>query len=256
MRNILKLALSVLAVVLSGWLLVGVETEHGISYDAVATMSPALDAIVRSDQTDAALDDSAITQEMMASFADQVAVNGDTVGWLLIPNVCYYPVMYSPVYDYYLLHDRYRTPSAQGSIFINYQCEPNFDGMLTLIHGHNMKNATMFGQLEAYLGVDFFRKNDPIMIFDGKTIRKYKPFTAVILAENNDIIDAQTLSDADRASYIQSMYDRSLCKMADGEQPDLTKPIIFLSTCDYSFNEARFLVGAYLTEAKEVGNEG
>ena len=245
--NILKLVLSAIAVLLSGWLLIGIEAEPGVAYDAENIADTAINAIA-SGETDMAV----IAREMKASFDEGRAGNEDTVGWLLMPNICYYPVMYSSVYDYYLTHNSYREISAQGSIFINYQCEPGFDNMLTLIHGHNMKNTSMFGRLNEYLGEDFFQRNDPIIIYDGEFIRTYKPFAAVILEENNDVIDAQAMSDSERTSYIKAMYDRSLCKMGEGEYPDLTRPVIFFSTCDYSFSEARLLVGAYLTEMREV----
>ena len=255
-RNILKLLLSVIAFFLAGWLLTGIVVEPGIAYDAEDTEQASIANITALTGGGSVTDErvlSEIAREMTASFSEGHAGNGDTVGWLLIPNICYYPIMYSEVYDYYLRHNPQRDASAQGSIFINYQCEPGFDNMLTLIHGHNMKNGTMLGRLSEYLGEDFFRNNSPIMIYDGESIRTYKPFTAVILEENNDVIDARGLSDTERTSYIESMYSRSICKMEEGEEPDLTKPVIFFSTCDYSFSEARLLVGAYLTEIEEAG---
>jgi Uncharacterized protein conserved in bacteria len=254
-RNILKLFLSAIAVFLSVWLIIGFESEPGIAYDAdtAHTSIAAITAITSGEPNTDARVVSAVALEMAASLAKITANNEDAVGWLLIPNICYYPIMYSSVYDYYLTHNPHHDASARGSIFINYQCEPGFDNMLTLIHGHNMKDGTMFGRLSEYLGEDFFTNNISIMIYDGELIRIYKPFTAVILEENNDVIDARELSDAERTSYIESMYNRSICKMKEGEAPDLTKPIIFFSTCDYSFSEARLLVGAYLLGIEEAG---
>ena len=254
--NISKLLLSAIACFLSVRLLMGVESEPGIAYDTGDAEHLPTAAIGEITNGKLAADEHImpkIEEEMAAGFARALAVNEETAGWLLIPNVCYYPVMYSKTHNYYLTHDPQRAASVRGSIFINSQCEPDFDGMLTLIHGHNMKDATMFGRLGEYLGEDFFRNNSPIMICDGELIRKYKPFTVVILAENNDVTDAHGLSDAERISYLESMYDRSVCKMEEGEKPDLTKPIIFFSTCDYSFSEARLLVGAYLTDTRKVG---
>ena len=252
----MKLALSAVAVGLSLWLLTGVlEAEPGIAYDAALTKEGAA-GILQNGAPPASETDqrevSEIVRQMVEDFDKQRAVNEDTAGWLLIPNVCYYPIMYSPVYDYYLKRDHNRSASAQGAIFINGQCAPDFDNMLMLIHGHNMKNATMFGQLHEYLGEDFFQRNSPVIIYDGALLRTYKPFTAVVLEENNDVIDARDLSDVDRTSYIESMYNRSVCKMERGEVPDLAKPVVFFSTCDYSFSEARLLVGAYLVETVEV----
>ena len=252
--NIVKVLLAAIALFLSVQLLtVNVEAEPGIAYDTANTSSDAVDLITRSNSVADALYKSAVVAEMKISLTEMQASNEETVGWLLIPNVCYYPIMYSSVYDYYLTHDPNREASAQGSIFINYQCEASFENMLTLIHGHNMKNGAMFGQLEEYLGEDFFNNNSKIMILSDGQLRSYKPFTVVILEENSDVIDARELSDTERISYIESMYNRSVCKLKEGEELDLTKPVIFFSTCNYSFSEARLLVGAYLTQIEEVG---
>ena len=255
-RNIRNLLLSAVAIFLSGRLLIGVEAQPGIAFDA-ANIAPdavvAMEAITGGELPAGSPEEAAMAREMMASFAARRAVNADTAGWLWIPNICYYPIMYSSVPDYYLTHNPDREHSSQGAIFINYRCEPSFESMLTLVHGHNMKNATMFGQLDEYLGEDFFRNNGLIMIYDGATIRSYKPFTAVILEENSDVVDARELSDAGRVSYIQDMYERSICKMQEDTYPDWTSPVVFFSTCDYSFSEARLLVGAYMMQSVEVG---
>ena len=254
-RSMLKLLLSATAIALSMWLLLGYETEPDIFvYDADASSHAisALQAVrngVLATETHVM---QGIARDMQASYAAQRAISEDTAGWLLIPNMCYYPIMYNPVYDYYLTHNPQQNVSAHGSIFINYQCEPNFTNMLTLIHGHSMLDGTMFGRLRAYLGQDFFQHNGPLLIYDGQYIRTYKPFTVVVIEENNDVIDARALSDEERENYILSMYARSLCPMEGGEAPDLTQPILFLSTCDYSFSEARLLVGAYQTAMWEV----
>ena len=268
-KNILRLILSAIAIALSLRLLIAFESDPGIAYNPALSYtnanvgantnanSGANSAITANDELTAeSIDDSAVSEiaaRMQADFLNIHALNSDAIGWLLIPNVCYYPILYSDTYDFYLTRDHSRSPSVQGSIFVNYLCEPNFDAPLTLIHGHNMKDKSMFGHLDKYSGQDFFDNNAPIMIFDGTLLRTYSPFTVVISAENNDVIDAQNLSDDDRILYVESMYYRSICTPKEGEPPDLASNVIFLSTCDYSFNEARLIVGAYLTDVTEIG---
>ena len=255
-RNALKLILSAVAIALSLWLLVGYETEPSqFAYDASAP-GHAIAAIVAAQNGISAMETQlmqSIASKIQADFAELRDINEDTAGWLLIPNLGYYPIMYSSVYDYYLTHNPYQNISQHGSIFINYQCEPNFSSMLTLIHGHSMLDGTMFGRLRQYKGADFFQRNAPILIYDGQYVRMYQPFTVVILEENNDVINARALSDHERETYVQSMFARSLHPMKDSEEPDLTQPIIFLSTCEYSFSEARLMVGAYQMDIWEVG---
>ena len=234
----------------------GKEAETEIAYDALNTNHLSQETLnaMRADKSQAveAIVKEVIIKEMTANFEAIATLNEDAIGWLLIPNVCYYPLMYSAVFDYYLTHNPYRNVDNHGAIFINYQCEPSLDNTLTLVHGHNMLDNSMFGRLKEYLGHDFFQNNGPIMIYDGQNLNYYQPFTVVILEENNDVIEAGQLSELERANYIQSMFDRSLCAMKEGEEPDLTQPIIFFSTCNYSFSEARLLVGAHLISSEEV----
>ena len=260
MKNLFKLFLSAVAVSLSVWLLVSIEQEPGIAHDAAypfplaGSYGGGKTLAVTEGISDAAKAQelSEFARQMLEDFAAAQAVNEDAVGWLWIPNVCYYPLVYSPVSDYYLTHNMRRENSAQGAIFINFQCEPNVDGELTLIHGHNMKNGTMFGQLDAYLSEDFFQNNDPILIYDGKQLVTYQPFTVLIVEENDDVIDARTMTEDARKNIIHKLYSRSLCVMAEGNNPDFTRNVVFFSTCDYSFSEARLLVGAYATHMEEV----
>ena len=254
--DLVRVLLSVIAIGISFWLLMGKEAEVEIAYDLLNTTHLSQETInaIRADKSQAidASSKGIIIKEIVANYDDVAAINNDTVGWLLIPNICYYPIMYNEVYDYYLKHNPYNNVANQGAIFINYQCDPSLDNMLTLVHGHNMLDNSMFGRLKEYLGLDFFQNNGPIMIYNGQSLNYYLPFTVVILEENNDVINARELSNLERTNYIQAMYERSLCTMKEGEEPVLTQPIIFFSTCNYSFSEARLLVGAYLIASEEV----
>lgn len=75
--------------------------------------------------------------------------NQDVTGYIKIPDtVISYPVMHSEKPGYYLTHDFNGKKSVYGSIYVDSACYDN--GQVTLIHGHNMKNGTMFGGLRKY----------------------------------------------------------------------------------------------------------
>lgn len=85
--------------------------------------------------------------------------NRDLIGWIEIPGVLDLPVMYRDN-AYYLTHDFYEKTNASGTIFldVNHKFKENTQNLL--LHGHNMKDGTMFGHLVRYMqDVDYYKRN-------------------------------------------------------------------------------------------------
>ena len=71
--------------------------------------------------------------------------------------------MHSDEPGYYLTRDFDGTRSVYGSIYVDAACYEN--GPVTLLHGHNMKNGTMFHTLLNYVKADFWKEH-PTITFD------------------------------------------------------------------------------------------
>ena len=52
----------------------------------------------------------------------------------------------------------------------------------------------------------------------------------------------------DRRKYLQSLQDQSIVQMKEGTEIDLNNQVLFLSTCNYSFENARLLVGCVMVD--------
>lgn len=169
-------------------------------------------------------------------------INNDTIGWLNIPNVCYYPIMYSGD-QYYLRRDVYGNFSYAGSIFMNKNSLGTFDNT-ALLHGHHMKNGTMFASLRKYTYTDFFQENPCIEVFDGEHLCYYKPYTVLYIKDGVEFIQQQYEGEQ-RTEYFKSLYNRSEVKMEEGLEPTFEANMLFLSTCGYLFEDCRLVVGCY-----------
>ncbi|MGN0772525.1 MAG: sortase domain-bontaining protein [Candidatus Ventricola sp.] len=91
--------------------------------------------------------------------------NHDLIGWLNIPEVIDLPVMYRDN-SYYLTHDFNRSKSAAGTIFLDENHRFTEKTQNLLLHGHNMKDGTMFGRLVHYIqDIDYYRSH-PFVHFD------------------------------------------------------------------------------------------
>lgn len=87
--------------------------------------------------------------------------NEDVTAYLNIPDTkISYPVMESEEVAYYLNHDFFNKKSIYGCIFKDTSSDGNEH--VTLLHGHNMKNKTMFGSLKYYLDKDYVEAHDLI----------------------------------------------------------------------------------------------
>lgn len=91
--------------------------------------------------------------------------NRDLTGWIEIPDVLSLPVMYKDN-SYYLTHDFYKNKSASGTIFLDENHRFSEQTQNLLLHGHNMKDGTMFGRLAQYLNDIDYLKRHPFVNYD------------------------------------------------------------------------------------------
>lgn len=178
-------------------------------------------------------------------FFKQKSANEDTIGWLLIPNICYYPVMFNNSNKFYLSHDNFKRKYPPGAIFMNRFSKGTFDNMAVL-HGHRMLDGTMFGSMASYEEGKFFRENKPIELFDGKKIMYYKPYTVFLYKDGVQFLNQEKQKRGKaRTEYFKKLASLSKSKVEHDLQINYDADMLFFQTCDYDFNDARLIVGAY-----------
>ena len=96
------------------------------------------------------------------------AVNGDALGWIMIPETeISYPLVQGTDNQYYLTHTWDNTPSAVGAVFLDWRASPDLSDFHTLIYGHRMKNGSMFAGLKYFSDRDYWREHPYVYITDG-----------------------------------------------------------------------------------------
>ena len=169
-------------------------------------------------------------------------INKDYICWINIENTNIdYPVVKSNDNSYYLHKDIYRNYLYSGTIFIDYRC--NYDTSKNLIfYGHNMKNKTMFSELEKFKDKDFFYSNPKITITDKDTSSNYEVFAVILVHKDFDYIIYNFNNETDYEGYLNKIINKSLYKT--NNNPTNKDKIITLSTCSYEFDNARTVVFA------------
>ncbi len=189
--------------------------------------------------------------------------NPDVVGWINIAGT----EVDNPVYqtdnnDYYVKHDMDKKSNSYGALFLDYRCDINPMSLSRnqIIYGHNMRYGAMFGTLDEYRDINYFRKN-PIISFDSLyEKRSYKIFAIMIVNDSEDKTFGYTYSayrtaftnDTDFMQWIKYSQDRSLYDIPVDINAD--DEIITLSTCCYDFTNARFVILGRLVREGENPN--
>ena len=93
------------------------------------------------------------------------AINSDFVGWISIAGTSVsYPVVQGQDNERYLKTTFRGEKNPAGAIFMDYRITQAFDAPATILHGHNMRDGSMFASLPKYLDPDFLSDHPEITI--------------------------------------------------------------------------------------------
>lgn len=196
---------------------------------------------------------------MLAKYTQLYDINPDIAGWISIPALeIDFPVAQGTDNSYYLHRNIYKRYADYGVPFFDYRMTDLKNlHRNNVVYGHNMKNDDLiFGMLENYRKVDFFKANP---VIECNTI--YGDHTWFICAvfitnstksADNGYVFPYNFVDVDDAKfekYIQEIKKRSFYDT--GVDVEVTDKLLTLSTCCYDFNDARLVVVAREKRANE-----
>lgn len=180
------------------------------------------------------------------NFSELKRVSKDIQGWLTIPGTPVdYPVTQGRDNSFYLHHLPDGTFSYEGTLFTDKSCHKNLSDFNTVIYGHNMRSGSMFGSLDRYKDPAYLKVH-PFMFFvtPEKTYR-IKIFAGFVTPAGSDVYSLNMRTRKEEWDFINKCIRRSCF---DSEiNPLNIKKIITLSTCDYSFSGARFVLTGAVT---------
>lgn len=164
-----------------------------------------------------------LEEHMVQGYNDALKSNDATVGWIHVEDTRIdYPIM-SGDNNFYLNYNSSKQPSKAGSIFLDDSewCI----SQLSLIHGHNMLNGTMFSDVRKYNDYEFF-KNHPVYIYDGTVIHKYQP-KGFLKVPSSTRVEGELADKIEIQKYAQSLVNKSMF----GRKQVSTEPVLIMNTC-------------------------
>jgi len=154
-----------------------------------------------------------------------------------------YPLMLGSDNQYYLNHDYSGRYDIAGSIYYDATDRP-YNGLLTVVYGHSMRNGTMFNNLH-YFPQDIERFNkSKLTIYDKESEKVYAPLAYTVFPASEPFyrkIDSMSTNEA--VTYLKVHCDYSV----ENPKYNENSHIIALITCDYSVKDGRLVV-FYISE--------
>lgn len=166
-----------------------------------------------------------------------IDINSDYKLWINIPNtVIDYPVVQGKDNEFYLKNNFYKEDSISGTIFIDSRNNINEDRNLVL-YGHNMKNGSMFTDINKFKDIDFFENREIKIIKDNEEYI-YDVFSVFVETSYDISIKYKFRDNNEFIEYIDFLKEKSIYKKEINNYSN----IITLYTCSYEFENARTIV--------------
>ena len=172
-------------------------------------------------------------------------VNGDVLGWILIPGTAVsYPLVQGEDNQYYLTRTWKKWTSAVGSIFLECRSSRDLSDFNTVVYGHRMNNGSMFASLKYYQKQSYWQEHPCVYITDDNGTHKYDIFAAYEAAVDSATYQIGFSGDDARQAFLDDCLSRSV--ITTGITPTVSDRVLTLSTCTGRGHETRWVVQAVL----------
>lgn len=179
------------------------------------------------------------------NFQELSEINPEIVGWIYIDGTAIsYPVAHGEDNKYYMEHLFDHTPNGSGCIFLDYTNAPGFTDRNNVLYGHNIKNGTMFFDLQNYKEQEFFDEHPYGLLMTpyGNFVIEF--YCGYVISGWGNAWQTHFDTDADYEAWLQGGTEQAL--VHSETVPSADDLIITLSTCTYEFYDARFVMHGIL----------
>lgn len=172
-------------------------------------------------------------------FDELETINSDVIGWLYCPDTAInYPVVQGGDNSFYLTHLIDGSEGSYGTLFMD--CQSSLTDKNILIYGHHMRDGGMFASLLNYQNQEYYDTH-PVMYFITRN-RTYEVqlFAGFTTSPDGDAYCQNFVRRDDFLSWANAMREQS--DFQTEVTPTEYDRVLTLSTCAYSFQDARYVV--------------
>ena len=175
-------------------------------------------------------------------------ISMDAKAWIFSPGTrINYVIAQAQDNDYYLHRMLDGTEARAGTLFLDYRNQGDFSDWNTIVYGHHMKNGSMFASLMNYQSQSYYEEH-PVMYLYLPDHRYRLEVIAGYTTGTEDQIYTFPGTIAEKQQLVEHAMKKSdfHVSMVVEEEDRL----VTLSTCSYSYDDARYVVIAKIIEEK------
>lgn len=172
----------------------------------------------------------------------------DFVCWMYIENtnISNY-VVQAEDNEFYLRKNIDGNTNGNGSLFMDFRCDPKTWQGHNIVYGHNQKNGTMFSDLREFNDPEFFKAHPIIYTYSAEGVKIWKIFSAYETDTSDYYIETWFENDDSYFDFIRNLQSKSVAET--DVVLNATDKILTLSTCyKYANPNGRYVVHAVLIE--------
>ena len=171
----------------------------------------------------------------------------DAVGWITIDGtVIDYPVVQGEDNSFYLKHLPDGQANAAGSIMMDVSCDGKFTDQVNILHGHHMRNKSMFGGLDSYKSEEYYRAHPVLQLYTPGGDHEVVIFAAFTVSGSSFGYPTGFAAEGEFEDFVRACRDQSAFRTEVEVQ--WGDRLLVLSTCAYNFTGARFIVVGKIME--------
>ncbi len=200
-------------------------------------------------ETEHATEETEFQPVMLEQYTELYEKNHELAGWLSIDGmVIDYPVMQCADNEYYLHHDFYGQDSVYGCLYVKDIADLE-EGTNFIIYGHNMKDGSMFGDLDFYKDKEFYLEHPEISfdtLYEERTYEIVAVFLSQVYNKDDDVFKYYQFYQADTQEEFDDFYEniKELSLYDTEVEAGFGDTFLTLSTCAYHVKDGRFVVVA------------
>lgn len=219
------------------------------------TDDTSLEAPIQMQEETPAMEPEIQESSILTKYAALYEENNDLIGWLSIEGMKIdYPVMQCEDNEYYLHHSFYGEEDKYGCLFVKDIADVDTPGTNFIIYGHNMKDGSMFGDLDLYKKEDFCKEHSVISfdtLYEQRTYEVMAVFTSQVYGQHDDVFKYYNFYEAESPEEFATFYEtvKKLSFYDTGVEAEYGDTFLTLSTCAYHVKDGRLvLVAKRVTE--------
>jgi len=183
----------------------------------------------------------------LMDFSELLKMNPDIIGRVVIEGIGLdEPIVQGTDNGYYLTHTPERKVHKNGSLFMDFRINKDFQNFNSVIYGHYRSTGEMFGKLKLLRGQKKFDEVTEGMLYTPDKTYRLEIFAAILTPATSDFYHLIFLGRPRREMHLEMIRDEAVCYRDIGAAPD--DRLLTLSTCSYEYEDARTVIIARIAE--------